>query len=150
LAGVLSGIAYYFNIDPLWIRFLYVLLFFGISILPSIAGFLFIAYIVMWIVVPASDELKEEKKIKKMYRDPDGKVLGGVSSGIAAYFGVDVVIIRLLFFASIFIAGTGLILYIIFWIILPEAKTLTDKMEMQGQPVTLSNIESNIKKSLKC
>jgi phage shock protein PspC (stress-responsive transcriptional regulator) len=149
LAGVLSGIAYYFNIDPLWMRLLYVLLFFGVSILPSIAGFLFIAYIVMWIVVPASDELKEEKKIKKMYRDPDGKVLGGVASGIAAYFGVDVVIIRLLFFASIFIAGTGLILYIILWIILPEAKTLTDKMEMQGQPVTLSNIESNIKKSLK-
>ncbi len=147
LAGVLAGIAYYFNIDPLWIRLLYVLLFFGISILPSIAGFLFIAYIVMWIVIPASDELKEEKKIKKMYRDPDGKVLGGVASGIAAYFGVDVVIIRLLFFAAIFIAGTGLILYIILWIILPEAKTLTDKMEMQGQPVTLSNIESNIKKS---
>lgn len=148
LAGVLSGLAYYFNIDPLWMRLLYVLLFFGISILPSIGGFLFIAYIVMWIVVPASDELKEEKKIKKMYRDPDGKVLGGVASGISAYFGVDVVIIRLLLFASIFIAGTGLILYIILWIILPEAKTLTDKMEMQGQPVTLSNIESNIKKSL--
>jgi hypothetical protein len=59
-----------------------------------------------------------------------------------------VVIIRLLFFATIFAAGTGLILYIILWVILPEAKTLTDKMEMQGQPVTLSNIESNIKKSL--
>lgn len=148
LAGVLSGVAFYFNIDPLWIRLLYVLLFFGVSILPPIAGFLFIAYIVLWIVIPASDELKEEKKIKKMYRDPDGKVLGGVASGIAAYFGVDVVIIRLFFFATIFIAGTGLILYIILWIILPEAKTLTDKMEMQGQPVTLSNIESNIKKSL--
>lgn len=148
LAGVLSGVAFYFNVDPLWIRLLYILLFFGVSILPPIAGFLFIAYIVLWIVIPASDELVEEKKIKKMYRDPDGKVLGGVASGIAAYFGVDVVIIRLLFFATIFIAGTGLILYIILWIILPEAKTLTDKMEMQGQPVTLSNIESNIKKSL--
>lgn len=149
LAGVLSGIAFYFNTDPLWIRLLYVSLFFGVSILPSVAGFLFLAYIVMWIAVPASDELKEKKKIKKMYRDPDAKVLGGVASGIAAYFGVDVVIIRILFFASIFVAGTGLILYIILWIILPEAKTLTDKMEMQGQPVTLSNIESNIKKSLK-
>jgi phage shock protein PspC (stress-responsive transcriptional regulator) len=148
LGGVLAGIAYYFNVDPLWIRLLYALLFFGVWVLPSIAGFLFIAYIIMWIVIPASSELKEEKKIKKMYRDPDGKVLGGVASGIAAYFGVDVVIIRLLFFAGIFIAGTGLILYIILWIILPEAKTLTDKMEMQGQPVTLSNIELNIKKSL--
>ncbi len=148
LAGVLSGIAYYFNTDPLWIRLIYALLFFGVSILPSIAGFLLLAYIVLWIVIPASDELIEEKKIKKMYRDPDGKVLGGVASGISAYFGVDVVIIRLLFFVTIFIAGTGIILYIILWIILPEAKTLTDKMEMQGQPVTLSNIEFNIRKSL--
>ena len=148
LAGVLSGIAFYFNIDPLWIRLIYVLLFFGVSILPSVGGFLFLVYIVLWIVIPASDELKEEKKIKKMYRDPDSKVLGGVASGVAAYFGVDVVIIRLLFIVTIFAAFTGLILYVILWIILPEAKTLTDKMEMQGQPVTLSNIESNIKKSL--
>jgi phage shock protein PspC (stress-responsive transcriptional regulator) len=63
LAGVLSGIAYYFNIDPLMDAVAYTCcLFFGVSILPSIAGFLFIGYIVMWIVVPASDELKEEKK----------------------------------------------------------------------------------------
>ena len=148
LAGVLSGIAYYFSIDPLWIRLLFVLLFFGISIFPSIAGFLFIVYIVMWIVTPSSDELTEQQKIKKMYRDPDTKVLGGVAGGIAAYFGIDVVIIRLIFFVLIFAAGTGLILYLIMWIIIPEAKTLTDKMEMQGQPVTLSNIETNIRKSL--
>ncbi len=148
VGGVLAGIGYYFSIDPLWTRLLYILLFFGVSILPSIAGFLFLAYIVLWIVVPGSNDLKEEKKIKKMYRDPDGKVLGGVASGVAAYFGIDVVVVRLLLFVSIFFAGTGLILYIILWIILPEAKTLTDKMEMQGQPVTLSNIESNIRKSL--
>ncbi len=148
LAGVLSGIAYYFSIDPLWIRLIYMLLFFGVSKLPSIGGVLLLGYIVMWIIIPPSDELVEKKKIKKMYRDPDNKVLGGVSGGIAAYFGIDVVIIRLLFFISIFFAGTGLILYILLWIILPEAKTLTDKMEMQGQPVTLSSIESNIKKSL--
>ena len=148
IAGVLAGIAYYFSIDPLWIRLIYIALFLGISVLPSWGGFLFIAYIVLWIIVPASDDLPEEKKVKKMFRDPDNKVLGGVASGIAAYFGIDVVIVRLLFFISIFFAGTGVILYLILWIILPEAKTLTDKMEMQGEPVTLSNIEQNIKKSL--
>ena len=84
-----------------------------------------------------------------MYRNPDDKVLGGVASGIGAYFGVDVVIIRLLFIILLFFGGTGLILYIIFWIILPEATTITDKMEMQGEPVTLRNIETNIKKSLR-
>ncbi len=148
IAGVLAGIAYYFNIDPLWVRLIYIALFLGISVLPSWGGFLFIAYIVLWIIVPESDDLKEEKKIKKMFRDPDNKVLGGVASGIAAYFGIDMVIVRLLFFISIFFAGTGVILYLILWIILPEAKTLTDKMEMQGEPVTLTNIEQNIKKSL--
>lgn len=147
-AGVLSGIAYYFDIDPLWVRLIYIALFMGISILPSWGGFLFIAYIVLWIIIPESDELTEKKKIKKMFRDPDNKVLGGVASGIAAYFGIDVVIVRLLFFVSIFFAGSGLILYLILWLILPQAKTLTDKMEMQGEPVTLSNIEQNIKKSL--
>lgn len=148
VAGVLSGISHYFNVDPLWIRLIYVLLFFGVSILPPVTGFLFLAYIVFWIIVPSSDDLREEKKIKKMFRNPDEKVLGGVASGMSAYFGIDVVIVRLLFFITIFMAGTGLILYFILWIILPEAKSMTDKMEMQGQPVTLSNIEFNIKKSL--
>lgn len=148
IAGVLAGIAHYFSIDPLWIRLVYITLFLGISILPSWGGILFISYIVLWIIIPESDELVEIKKIKKMFRDPDHKVLGGVASGIAAYFGVDMIIIRLLFFISIFFAGSGLILYLILWLILPEAKTLTDKMEMQGEPVTLSNIEQNIRKSL--
>ncbi len=148
VAGVLSGISNYFNIDPLWIRLLYVLSFFGIWIFPPATGLLFLAYIVLWIIVPESDGLIEEKKTNKMFRNPDQKILGGVASGMSAYFGIDVVIVRLLFFITIFFAGTGIILYFILWIILPEAKTLTDKMDMQGQPVTLSNIEFNIKKSL--
>lgn len=148
LGGVLSGMAYYFNIDALWTRLIFILLFFGVSVLPSIAGFLFIAYILLWIIVPGNDALKEERKVKKMYRNPEGKVLGGVAGGVAAYFGTDVVLIRLLFVALIFAGGTGIILYVILWIILPMAKSITDKMEMKGQPVTLSNIESTIKKSL--
>lgn len=148
LGGVLSGIAHYFSIDPLWIRLLFLLLFFGISALDAIGPILFLFYIAMWIILPVSYDLEEEEKLKKMFRNPDQKVLGGVCSGIAAYFGIDVVIVRLLFFVSIFFAGTGIILYIILWIILPEAMTITDKMKMSGQPVTLSNIESNIKKSL--
>ncbi len=148
IAGVLAGVAHYFSIDPLWVRLIYITLFLGISILPSWGGFLFIAYIVLWIIIPVSEDLVEVKKIKKMFRDPDHKVLGGVASGIGAYFGVDMVIIRLLFFVTIFFAGSGLILYLILWLILPEARSLTDKMEMQGEPVTLSNIEQNIRKSL--
>ena len=149
LGGVLSGIAHYFSIDPLWVRLIFIVLFFGVWFLPATPALLAVAYIVLWIILPGTYDLEEQKKIKKMFRDPDDKVLGGVSSGVAAYFGIDVVIVRLLFIVLIFFGGTGLILYIILWIILPEARTITDKMEMQGEPVTLRNIESNIKKSLK-
>jgi len=149
LGGVLAGIAHYFSIDPLWVRLIFIVLFFGVWFLPATPALLTIAYIVLWIIIPGTYELEEQKKIKKMFRNPDDKVLGGVASGISAYFGIDVVVVRLLFIVLIFFGGTGLILYIILWIILPEALTITDKMEMQGEPVTLKNIESNIKKSLK-
>src|SRR5260221_11654693 len=82
-----------------------------------------------------------------MYRNPESKVLGGVAGGIAAFFGSDVVLIRILFVILACFGGFGVILYIILWISVPEAKTITEKMEMQGEPVTLSNIESSVKKS---
>ncbi|MBD0258512.1 MAG: DUF2807 domain-containing protein, partial [Cytophagales bacterium] len=63
--------------------------------------------------------------------------------------GIDVTVVRLLFVLSIFFFGTGMLLYFILWAITPEARTLTERMRMQGEPVTLSNIEFNIKKSLR-
>ena len=141
LGGVCSGIAYYFNIDPLWIRLIVLILFLGSY------GILLIIYVVLWIVVPGRKDLPEDQSLKKMFRNPDDTVVGGVASGIAAYFGIEVAIVRLLFALSILLGGTGIIAYIILWIILPEAKTITDKVQMKGEPVTLSNIESNIKKS---
>jgi phage shock protein PspC (stress-responsive transcriptional regulator) len=142
LGGVCAGLGHYFNIDPVWPRVLVALLIFG-------SGFLlFFAYIILWIVVPGSDGLDEQASVKKMYRDQEHKVLGGVSSGIAAFFNADVTVIRLLFIVLCFVGGLGLLLYIILWIALPEAKTITEKMEMVGEPVTLSNIESTVKKNL--
>jgi phage shock protein PspC (stress-responsive transcriptional regulator) len=141
LGGVCSGMATYFNVDPIWIRLLFALTAFayGITIL---------VYIVMWIVVPGATDLEEPDTGKKMFRDPEHKVIGGVSGGIAAYFGIDLVVVRLLFVIFTIFFGIGFIIYIVLWIALPEAKSLTDRMEMQGEPVTLSNIESNIKKNL--
>jgi phage shock protein PspC (stress-responsive transcriptional regulator) len=139
LGGVCSGLGNYLRIDPLWIRLAFVIFFFsGISI---------IAYIIMWIVVPGSYDLPEPDFGKKMYRDPEGKVLGGVSGGIATYFNIDILVVRILFIALVFASGFGIFLYIILWMILPEARTLTDRMQMQGEPVTLSNIETSIKKN---
>lgn len=143
LGGVSAGIANYFKIDPLWIRLILILLAIGSY------GIVIIAYIALWIFLPEAYDLKEDQKVKKMYRNPQDKVIAGVSSGIAAYFGVDVTLIRLLFVIFTFIGGSGLIAYIILWLILPEATSLTDRMQMKGDPITLSNIEANIKKSLK-
>lgn len=148
MGGVASGIAGYFNIDPLWIRLLFILLATDIFLSHSLGFIIVITYIVLWIILPVSDEIEEDKKIKKMYRNPEDRVLGGVSSGVAAYFGTDPTIIRVLFVLSILLGGTGLIVYLILWIILPEATSITDKVQMKGEPVTLENIESNIKKSI--
>ena len=148
LGGVAAGIAHYFNIDPMWIRLLFIILLFNIFIGIEISGIIIIAYIIGWIVIPPSGKLEEDKKLKKMYRSSEDRVLGGVASGVAAYFGTDVVLIRLLFILTLFLGGSGLIIYVILWIITPEAKTITEKMQMQGEPVTLSNIESNVKRSL--
>lgn len=142
ISGVAAGIAHYFKIDPLWIRLILILLAVGSY------GIVIIIYIVLWIVLPENNILSDDQKVKKMYRNPQDKVLGGVSSGIAAYFGVDATFIRLLFIIFAVIGGSGLIAYIILWIILPEAKSLTERMQMEGDPITLSNIENNIRKSL--
>ncbi|MEP4092816.1 DUF2807 domain-containing protein [Reichenbachiella sp.] len=147
IGGVAAGIAYYFSIDPLWIRLIAVLLLLNIFV-SFLSGTVLIVYIILWIVIPGSSTLGDDEEVKKMFRDPDNQVLGGVSSGIAAYFGADVTLIRLLFVVSIFLGGTGFIIYVILWMITPVAKSLTDKMQMQGEPVTLSNIEQNVKRSL--
>ncbi|MEQ8583646.1 MAG: PspC domain-containing protein [Marinoscillum sp.] len=147
LGGVAAGIAHYFSIDPLWIRLLIVLLFINVF-LGGLSGATLLAYIILWIVLPPNDTLEEDQKVKKLFRNSDERVLGGVASGIASYFGTDTTVIRLLFVLSIFLGGAGIVAYIILWIISPEAKTITEKMQMQGEPVTLSNIEENVKKGL--
>ncbi|HCZ37019.1 MAG TPA: hypothetical protein DHV26_13950, partial [Cytophagales bacterium] len=141
LGGVCSGFAHYFNIDPVWPRLLFALL-----VLGSYGGLLLI-YILLWILLPGSTELEDEPNVKKMYRDSERRVIGGVAGGVAAFFGADLAVIRLLF-VIFAIFGVGFLAYIILWIVLPEAKTITEKIQMQGEPVTLSNIESTVKKGL--
>ncbi len=78
---------------------------------------------------------------KRLYRNPDDKILGGVCSGLGAYFGIDPVWIRLAFVIATVVFGTGFWLYIILWIIIPEAKTPTEKLQMRGEPVNVDNIK---------
>lgn len=142
LGGVCAGLAHYFNIDPVWPRLLFALL-----VLGSYGGLILI-YIILWILLPASNELEEEGDVKKMFRDSEKKVIGGVASGVASFFGIDLTLVRVLFVVFAIIGGIGFLVYIILWIALPEARTITEKMQMQGEPVTLSGIESSVKKGL--
>ena len=141
LGGVCAGLGYYFGVDSVWPRLIFALLTLGY-------GGGIILYLILWIALPAEENLEEEASVKKMYRDSEKKVLGGVAGGIAAFFGIDLVVVRILFVILSFFGGFGIILYLILWFSIPEAKTITEKMEMQGEPVTLSNIESSVKKSL--
>jgi phage shock protein PspC (stress-responsive transcriptional regulator) len=140
LGGVCAGLGNYFNVDPLWVRLIFALLLF-------FYGITFFAYIIMWIIVPGSYDLEEPIMEKKMFRDPDRKVIGGVAAGMSQYLNIDIIAMRIIFVVFTIFGGLGLFFYIVLWIILPEARSFTDRVQMQGEPVTLSNIESTIKKN---
>ncbi len=165
LGGVCAGIANYLNLDPIIIRILWILLF-GIS---------FFAYLLLWIAVP-STSVKEVGGIRKrLFRDIDKKVIGGVCAGMSKYFGVKVSIVRALFllpsillitnwnhfhlfqfwefddfnnfFDVTFMPG-AIFVYIVLWLVLPEARTSADKLEMMGEKVDINSIKNAIQTDL--
>ncbi|MCD2424511.1 PspC domain-containing protein [Niabella pedocola] len=163
LGGVCSGVANWINIDPSIVRVLFAIIAFG----GFGAGFLI--YILLWIFLPSRN--LEGYKGKRLFRNPDDKKIGGVASGIAAYFGKEANTVRLIFvlpfilsiingifshgdfdpFRGVFfssLSGTFLTVYIILWIVLPEAISPYEKMEMHGQPVDLNSIKNNVQNSM--
>jgi len=93
-------------------------------------------------------EQENKKGYKKLFRDSDNKYIGGVSSGLGHYIGVDAIWIRLVWILlTIFSSGTFILIYIIFWILVPEAVTTADKLTMRGEPVNISNIERKFKET---
>lgn len=80
------------------------------------------------------------KPVRKLFRDPDGKKLGGVCSGLALFLGVDVVLIRVLFLVALICGGAGFWIYMVVWIVAPEAHTAAEKCELRGIPATAENI----------
>ncbi|MBC8005044.1 MAG: PspC domain-containing protein, partial [Verrucomicrobia bacterium] len=86
---------------------------------------------------------------RRLYRDGESRVLGGVCSGLGAYFNIDVVILRVIFVVLFFLGvGTSLLLYIILWIVVPKAKTTAQRLEMRGKEATVSNIEKSIREEV--
>ncbi len=83
------------------------------------------------------------KPPKRLMRDTQQGMLGGVCSGLAAYFGIDVVLVRLIAVGLLFVSfGTAVLAYIILWLVVPEAKTAADKLQMRGEPVTLDSLKN--------
>jgi len=82
---------------------------------------------------------------KRLYRDPDSTVLGGVCSGIGHYLSIDAIWIRLIFLAMVW-SGVSILFYFILWAIIPKAETTAQKLEMKGKAATFSNIEDYVRK----
>ncbi|MFT4537053.1 MAG: phage shock protein C [Saprospiraceae bacterium] len=86
---------------------------------------------------------------KRFYRNAENKMLGGVCSGFAAYINMDPLIIRLAFVIGVLAFGISPLVYIVLWVLIPEAKTSSDKLQMRGEQVTIASIEKTIKKEAK-
>ena len=165
LGGVCSGIANYFGVDPLVVRILWVFVL-GLNVL---------AYLILWIAVPSSAVKEVGGVRKRLFRDIDTKIIGGVCAGLSKYFGLKVGIVRLLFlipfirfvfnfrhihifqfwdnpdFPNIldFTFSPGAIFaYIVLWLVLPEARTSADKLEMVGEKVDLNSIKNTIQNDM--
>lgn len=81
----------------------------------------------------------------RMYRDPDNRIIGGVCSGMGAYWDIDPVILRIIFVVLTLAGGMGALIYLILYIVIPEAKTTAQKIEMKGEPVNIHNIKESVK-----
>lgn len=99
---------------------------------------------------PIKDEpiYTNSKITKKLYRDEENAAIGGVLAGFGHYFGVDKAILRVILLIMVFAWGTGFVAYIILWIAMPAAKTTSEKLEMRGEPVTISNIEKKVREEI--
>lgn len=85
----------------------------------------------------------EEEKVRRLFRDRENGTLGGVCSGLGHYFDIDPLIFRIIFAVLFLFFGSGILLYIVLMIFIPEAKTTADKLEMRGKPVNLDSIKTH-------
>ena len=163
LGGVCGGLARYFRTDPVIVRvvFAVVSLAFGTGIL---------AYIILWIAVPSSASTEIGAPRKKLFRSPDEKIIAGVGGGLGNYFGINPWIPRVLFllpflsfvfrwknfgfgdfpdFINFSFSPGALIVYIILWLVLPEASSTAEKLEMKGEKVDIDSIKTSVKQEMK-
>src|SRR5579863_1233261 len=165
LGGVCAGLANYLKLDPVVVRILFLLI-------CVTWGFGILLYIVLWAVLPTKTLTTSARK--RLYRNPDDKVIGGVAGGLAAYFHIEVWIFRLIFALPLIVGivtsiwqniwwrafhfgghvlfegfGSSLfVAYVVLWIVLPEATSATEKLEMRGEKIDLESIKNTVKSDL--
>ena len=157
LGGVCSGLANYFGIDPVVVRIIFVIVF------PFI-----VPYLILWVAVPSSATKEIGATRKRLFRDSDEKFIAGVCSGLGNYFGINPWIPRVIFLVPFisfvfkswhffdfphfwgfnFSPGT-LIVYIILWLVIPEAITTAENLEMKGEKVDLNSIKNSVVEEMK-
>ncbi len=163
IGGVCSGLANYLGLDPAIMRIIFVLLF----------GALFWVYLLLWVIVPS--ESMTSNITKRLYRNPDDKVIAGVCGGLASYFDIQSWIPRLIFalplvlgivggsfnalfwdwdwsfgprFISSGLGSTLFIVYLVLWIAVPYASNAAQKLEMKGERIDLNSIRDTVKEDL--
>lgn len=160
LGGVCSGLANYFGIDVVVVRIIFVVL----------AGVVLIPYLILWVAVPSTATTEIGGMRKKLYRDGEDKYVAGVCSGIANYFGINAWIPRILFllpflsfvsrwshwgnfdfpnFLRIGFSPGALFVYIILWLVIPEASSTAEKLEMKGEKVDMNSIKNSVMEEMK-
>ncbi|MGG9970814.1 PspC domain-containing protein [Ferruginibacter sp. SUN002] len=163
IGGVSSGIANYFGIDAIIVRIIFV-------ILAIAGGTGLVAYLILWLAVPSTATNEIGGVRKKLFRDTDDKFIAGVCSGIGNYFGISAWVPRIFFllpflsfafrmgdwgfmnfpnFLSLSFSPGALIVYIILWLVIPEATTTAEKLEMKGEKVDLNSIKNSVMEEMK-
>jgi phage shock protein PspC (stress-responsive transcriptional regulator) len=144
LGGVCSGLAYYLNVDVSFIRiaFVFTFLFFGTGIL---------AYLILWVVIPRAknEEIDliiahENNYSNRLYRSRDTKAIGGVCSALALHFGIEIWIVRLAFVVSVVFWGSGILIYLISWIIIPKASGITANFQSERKQDQIIENENQV------
>jgi phage shock protein PspC (stress-responsive transcriptional regulator) len=153
IGGVCVGLANYFNLDTILVRIIFIVL--------ALGGLGLVAYLILWIAVPSSASAVIGGTRKKLFRDPDNKIIAGVCSGIGNYFGISSWVPRIFFllpflsfvfpwnwafmefhnFFNLSFSPGSLIVYIILWLVIPEATNTAEKLEMKGEKVDLNSIK---------
>lgn len=136
IAGVIAGISYFFSVNPLWLRLIYLLLFFFDASVSTIF------YIASWILMPTNDHLPEQEAIKNIYRNSEKGIIAGVCKGLSEYFGIEEKYCRMIFIASNLFFGLGFIFYILLWALMPINDKNTNKNQESESTMGLEKIQS--------